>query len=338
MKENNQLDVLNDFELWEPETQPDILGRDGSFGNIEWDYEAFIENIYEPLRNKYPEYVTRRSIGFDTSGEHEMFAYEFTPQKYIKTVYLQSGVHAIETDAYFGLARLLTMIADGVDERLRYIRDNVRLLVVPVVSVFGITARGDYQQIMSKNRYYYLHNSAEVNANRDYEERKARETDNVFNYIAEYRDDVCFAFDCHSTTDVVLGAYLLPMSDGMPEKLLDDHKAINNALYEKHPTNIYKGYMGEEKDYPNPKPLTDTYNYGITKSFGIFGITTEHNDYIYDTVLGTSLTVTLSVELIGNHLLMVCEGSEYNEKLRLGQPIDRYMSGYSGESVRISDR
>jgi len=317
MKDIICFEATEKFKLWAPDVQPDILGKQGSFGNIEWDYKEFIENVYEPLRNKYPEYIKRRSIGYDTSGRHEMFAYEFTPKKYIKTVYLQSGVHAIETDAYFGLARLLTLIADGEDERLRYIRDNVRLLVVPVVSVFGISARGDYQQIMSKNRYNYLHNAAKVNANRDYSERKARETDNIFNYIGEYKDDICFAFDCHSTTDVVLGAYLLPMSDGMPDKMLKDHKAINNALYEKHPTNIYKGFIGEEKDYPNPKPLTNTYNYGITKSFGIFGITTEHNDYIYDTVLGTSRTMTLSVELIGNHLLMVCEGSEYNEKLRL---------------------
>lgn len=314
--ENNYSSSFN-FKLWEPDAQPDILGKAESFGNIEWDYEAFIENIYEPLRKKYPGYITRRSIGFDTSATHEMFAYEFTPENYIKTVYLQSGVHAIEADAYFGLGRLLTMIAEGEDERLKYIRDNIRLLVVPIVSVYGITARGDYRQIMSKNRYYYQHNAAKVNANRDYSERKAMETNNVFNYIEKYKDEISFAFDCHSTTDVVLGAYLLPMSDGMPAGMMENHKSINNALYEKHPTDIYKGFMGEEKDYPNPKPLTDTYNYGITKSFGIFGITTEHNDYIYDTVLGTSLTETLAVELIGNHLLMVCEGSEYNSKLRL---------------------
>ena len=82
-------------KLWQPSPQPDILGKDGSFGNIEWDYPTFIENVYEPLRMKYPDYVTRRSIGFDTSGEYEMWAYEFTPKSYKKTVYLQSGVHPI---------------------------------------------------------------------------------------------------------------------------------------------------------------------------------------------------------------------------------------------------
>ena len=52
-----------EFKLWEPKTQPDILGKEGSFGNIEWDYPTFIENIYEPLRKKYPDYIPRRSIG-----------------------------------------------------------------------------------------------------------------------------------------------------------------------------------------------------------------------------------------------------------------------------------
>ncbi len=303
------------FKLWEPEVQADILGKDGSFGNIEWDYPTFIENVYEPLRKKYPEYITRRSIGRDTSGEYEMWAYEFTPEKYIKTVYMQSGVHVIETDAYFGLARLLTMIANREDERLSFIRDNVRLLIIPVVSVWGISKRGSYEEIMDDDRWRFPHNAARVNANRDFYDQKATETVNVINYISNYADDICFAFDCHSTTDVVLGAYLLPMSNGIPENIANNHKAINQALYDKHPTDVYKAFMGEEKDYPVPN-LTNTFKGGITEKFGIYGITPEHNDYIYDKKLGTSLTMTLAVELLGNHLLQVCESDEYTNKLR----------------------
>jgi len=304
-----------DFKLWEPKTQPDILGKEGSFGNIEWDYPTFIEKLYEPLRQKYPEYITRYSIGFDTSGEYEMWAYEFKPEKYIKTVYLQSGVHVIETDAYFGLARLLTLIAEGEDERLRFIRDNVRLLVVPVVSVWGISKRGSYEEIMDENRWRFPHNAARVNANRDFFDEKATETVNVKNFIKKFADDICFAFDCHTTTDVVLGSYLLPMSNGIPKEIEENHKAINLALYEKHPTDVYKAFMGEEKDYPVPN-LENTFKGGITDLFGIFGITPEHNDYIYDKKLGTSLTITHAVELIGNHLLQVSESDLYHKNLR----------------------
>lgn len=301
---------MNDFKLWEPEIQPDILNKDGSFGNIEWDYPTFIEKIYEPLRKKYPKYIKRHSIGFDTSGEYEMWAYEFTPENYTKTIYIQSGVHVIETDAYFGLACVLTMIADREDARLSKVRENVRFLVVPVVSVWGISKRGNYEAIMSKDRYCFSHNAAGVNANRDFFEQKAAETVNVINYIEKNKDDICFAIDCHSTTDTVLGAYLLPYSDNMPESIANKLKYINSELYKKHPTDIPNLFMGEEKYYPTG-PLTCTYNAGITKKFGIFALTIEHNDYIYDTKLGTSKAMTLSVELIGNHLIQISEDDEF---------------------------
>lgn len=301
---------MSEFKLWEPAVQPDILNNEGSFGNIEWDYPSFIESIYEPLRKKYPDYIKRHSIGFDTSGRYEMWAYEFTPEKYIKTVYVQSGVHAIETDAYFGLARLLTLIAESAEERLSFIRHNIRLLVIPVVSVWGLTSRGSYEKIMSKDRYDYSHNAAEVNANRDFFDQKAKETTNVVNFIAEYANEISFAMDCHSTTDVVLGAYLLPYSDGLPQEIAEKLKAINSALYKKHPSDIPNLFMGEEKDYPTGS-ITTSYNAGITKKFGIYAVTLEHNDYIYDNRLGTSLTITLAVELIGNHLLQICEDDAF---------------------------
>lgn len=301
---------MHPFSLWEPALQPDILGTEGSFGNIEWTYPELIDNLYEPLRRQYPDYITRRSIGFDTSGEYEMWAYEFTPEHYTKTVYLQSGVHIIETDAYFGLARLLHLIAHRADPRLNVVRDMVRLLVVPAVSVWGISKRGGYADIMDANRWRFPHNAAHVNANRDYEDRKAAETNNVFAYMGLYADEICFAIDCHSTTDIVLGAYLLPYSNGMPSHIAEKLKAINSALYRKHPTPIRQLFMGEEKDYPVPN-LANTFNDGFTKEFGIWALTTEHNDYIYDDRLGTSTTMTLSVELLGNHLLQIAEDDAF---------------------------
>ncbi len=297
---------MSQFSLWEPARQPDILGREDSFGNIEWTYPEFIEQIYEPLRKQYPDYITRHSIGFDTSGEYEMWAYEFTPPHYTKTVYIQSGVHVIETDAYFGLARLLHLIAHRADPRLNIIRDTVRLLVVPVVSVWGISKRGGYREIMGADRYRFAHNAAGVNANRDYECRKAAETGNVFHYIGQHAADICFAIDCHSTTDIVLGAYLLPYSNDMPDHIAEKLKCVNAALYCKHPTPIPQLFMGEERNYPVPN-LMNTYNDGITREFGIWAMTIEHNDYVYDDCLGTKKTMTLSVELIGNHLLQIAE-------------------------------
>lgn len=300
---------MQSVQLWDPGVQPDILNREGSFGNIEWDYPQLIEQLYEPLRRKYPDYITRHSIGFDTTGEYETYAYEFTPKHYTKTVYLQSGVHAIEADAYFGLARLLTLIAGGADERLSYIRNNVRLLVVPVVSVWGISKRTEDwedKQTGEHRKFPAAHNSVGVNSNRDFKEQKAKETTNVINYFAKHAESIDFAIDYHSTCGTGLGSYLLPYANGTPEDMAQKFKAVNLALYEKHPTDIPIKFMGEEKDYPVAN-FVDTFTQGFKEKFGVYTLLIEHNDYVYEKALGTSKTMTLSVELLGNHLLQICE-------------------------------
>ena len=94
----------------------------------------------------------------------------------------------------------------------------------------------------------------------------------------------------------------------------------DEELYEKHPTKVFRANMGDQNHYTNqtkPGIYNRSYVGGITWQFGIFAITTEHNDYIYDTKLGTSVTMTLSVELLGNHLLLVCENDCYNSSLRI---------------------
>ena len=306
---------MNTFQLWEPGVQPDILNGPESFGNIEWDYPQFIENMYEPLRQQYPNYITRQSIGFDTTGEYEMWAYEFTPKHYTKTVYLQSGVHVIETDAYFGLARLLTLIANRADERLCFIRDNVRLLIVPVVSVWGISKRNDWLVDKATGRrwtfpVYNAHNPAGVNSNRDFKDRKATETTNVIRYFEKHAKEICFAIDYHSTCGTGLGSYLLPYANGTPEDIAQKLKAVNLALYEKNPTEIPIKFMGEEKDYPVAN-FTNTFTQGFMDTFGVYTLIIEHNDYVYEKMLGTSKTMTLSVELLGNHLLQICEDDAF---------------------------
>lgn len=302
---------MNAFQLWEPGVQPDILNREGSFGNIEWDYPQLIENIYEPLHQQFPDYITRRSIGFDTTGEFEMWAYEFTPKDYTKTVYLQSGVHAIEADAYFGLARLLTLIAGGMDERLSYIRNNVRLLVVPVVSVWGISHRTEEMVDEAtgerwKVPHWKWHNPLGINANRDFKDQQVKETANVIAYFAKNAKDIGFAIDCHSTCGASLGSWLLPYANGTPEEIAQKFKAVNLALYEKHPTDIPIKFMGEEKYYPVAN-FVNTFTQGFKDRFGVPSLLIEHNDFIYDKLLGTSTATTLAVELYGNHLLQICE-------------------------------
>ncbi len=53
-----------DYKLWTPENQPDILGHPGSFANIEWGYNEIIENLWEIIRVKYPDYIKRQPLKY----------------------------------------------------------------------------------------------------------------------------------------------------------------------------------------------------------------------------------------------------------------------------------
>ena len=68
--------------------------------------DDIISRFYEPLRRSYSDYISRNMIGTDTSGQYQMWLYDFCPDHYEACVYLQSGVHPIETEGYLGLARI----------------------------------------------------------------------------------------------------------------------------------------------------------------------------------------------------------------------------------------
>ena len=301
------------YKVWTPPPQPDILGGPGSFGDITWGYAEFVKNLYDPLVSDYralygPDSARRVSIGLDTTGEIEMFAYEFSPANPEKTIYMQAGVHVIETEGYFPLARVLRLIADGHDPRLKKVRESVRFLVVPVVSVWGMTHKGSRAAIMSGERYSIPCNAARVNPNRDFWNEKAKETTNVKRYFAGHAKEVSVGFDCHTITSASWGAYLLPWADGIPDSITAPHAALNLELYRQHPTTYPPAYIGDEAHYPHGGiPGSVSYCGGFRRMYGIPFFCIESNDYIYDKELGTSLTTTMAVELIMNHLLIEAE-------------------------------
>ena len=292
------------LKLWIPDTQPDILGKTESFGNIEWTSDEIYEHLYDPLLEKYPYKAEKVSLGFETTGKYPMYAYEFTPDQYEKTVYIQSGVHCIETEGYFGLARLLHLITEGCDERMIALRDHVRFLIVPMVSVWGISEKGSYAHIMSEDRYDGCpHNAVRVNSNRDFYEEKAQETVNVKNYFRKNAAAIDLMFDFHTTTQPEWGAYLLPYPTGLDTITTARLVQVDSMLYQKNCTpDMPIAYMGDEAHYPTA-PITSGFLSGFFKEYGIPGSVIEHSDYIFDKVLGTETAMTRAVELYGNQVL-----------------------------------
>lgn len=83
-------------------------------------------------------YNSASGVGY---GGYPLYHYEFTPDNYTKTIYVQACIHGNEHDAPQTLLRIMDIICNHTDEaayaRLKPLRDNVRWIVVPVVSPWG---------------------------------------------------------------------------------------------------------------------------------------------------------------------------------------------------------
>ncbi|MDF2902363.1 MAG: hypothetical protein K0S25_1, partial [Bacillus sp. (in: firmicutes)] len=178
---------------WEPEMQPDALGGVNSFANVAWTSEQFINNVYEPLRAKYPYYITRENIGKDASGLYDMWMYIFEPKFYTQTAFLQAGAHAWEEEGYLGLGRFMQILCEEHETHrdLSYLRWNVRFVVIPLINVWGVSAQTEGQRTSN--------NINGVNLNRDTVNKSQQETLNVIAQIDRFADDISYFLDFHTT-------------------------------------------------------------------------------------------------------------------------------------------
>ena len=283
--------------FYQPSVQPDILGNPDSFADLRIGSDELIDRLYEPLRLKYPDYIRRENIGKDTSGEYDMWMYDFHPEHYRTTVYLQSGVHPIETEGYFGLARIMAMIAHG---ELSELRDSVRFIVIPAVSVYGISQKSKADKI--EKNYKILHNCLGINSNRDCFEQSLNETRNVLSVISNFKNEIRFGFDLHTTTTETWGDYLTVFPDRLPHKKLIEE---TNAFLRKRNITWRKEnlvYCGTSSNYPTGSNRSSFASY-ITEQMNVPVCTLEHSDFIFDSRLGTQRAMTRAVELYLNHII-----------------------------------
>ena len=170
-----------------PELTGHLNGGEGSFGNWQWSADQLYENLYEPLRAKYPEYITRSWIGKDQTNTYDMWQYTFAPEGYEQTMFITGGLHATEMDGYLSIAHFLQIMADedGTHEGLHYLRTKVRLIVVPVVNVHSAATTHDRK------------NSQGIDLNRDFGDHSQAETVNVLWLLHQYKDEVGVIIDFH---------------------------------------------------------------------------------------------------------------------------------------------
>lgn len=121
--------------LWIPPTQ------EASTYN-KYNYASIIE-AYDDLKDNsnYPGTITKHRYSEDGYGDYPLWHYEFTPANYAKTFYVEATIHGNEKDAAQTLLRIMDIICNHCNEsaysRLAQLRDNVRFIVVPIVSPWG---------------------------------------------------------------------------------------------------------------------------------------------------------------------------------------------------------
>ncbi len=197
--EHTIIDVNADAEgpWYKPEVRSDFFGEEGSFADYRWGSDEIYSNLYDTLVQEHPEYITREYMGKDQSEQYDMYAYIFEPENYETTVFLSSGMHANEEDAYFALAYFMRDIADadGTDELLSYVRSRVRFIVVPLINVWGTHGTHRLDDANWAIRYNYTG----TDLNRDFGNLTQAETRNVAALLAKYADGISYGVDFHTT-------------------------------------------------------------------------------------------------------------------------------------------
>lgn len=227
---------------YKPEGVGDFLGKEGSFADYRWSSDEVYENLYEPLRAKYPSYIKREYLGKDQSGTYDMYCYIFEPENYEQSVFLSAGMHANEEEGYFALAYFMGEVAnqDGTDAQLKYLREKVRFIVVPMINVFGVNQTHN----LSKANWSIRYNSTETDLNRDFGAQTQQETKNVAALLEKYGADISFGIDFHTTPN-----------DNGSDLFINFNIAKENAAVNFRTTNHMYHRMVEEGMITAKRPL-----------------------------------------------------------------------------------
>lgn len=160
--ENNTITIpeCGTYDIWTIATATDDystpLGYDGA--DLDITYQEFLDKYFNPYVGNNNGYrVARRSLGDDSGHALELVEYDFIPEHYNRVVMISAGMNACELAPMWGLAYFIQALMDGTDEDgLNYIRNNVRLKILPVINPWGFD-----QSPMD----YYNANGVRINKN-----------------------------------------------------------------------------------------------------------------------------------------------------------------------------
>lgn len=133
-----ELGNYNNKNLWTPPTMPDTLRGNGRVPSG-YNPDEQLAAMFDPLMKADPGYVSKVSLGKDTSGQYDVWKYTFTPKKYTKTIVLSAMTHGNEYTGFYALAQFMELVTTRWKEfpQLAYLRKNVRIITVPIVNPWG---------------------------------------------------------------------------------------------------------------------------------------------------------------------------------------------------------
>lgn len=127
--------------LWHPPMQPSSTEIVANANNL----PAF-RALWDGLQSEFPGYISKELLGLDHTGVHNIYKYLFTPINYEKTIIITANVHGDENVGQKILYRLLYHVCHDSNKysHLSYLRNKVRMVVIPIVNPAGLVAGTRY--------------------------------------------------------------------------------------------------------------------------------------------------------------------------------------------------
>ncbi|RZJ19131.1 MAG: DUF2817 domain-containing protein [Brevundimonas sp.] len=294
--------------IWQTPTMPGANGGPGDIIAVNGQTpEGYIAQLWEPLRQAHPGYITRALLGKDQSGTHDMWRYEFTPPNPQKTILLTCNAHGFERLSQIGVFLFLREVAQNWKSHagLAHLRWNVRIVVVPIVNPWGLAQS-------PPTRW----NSRLVDLNRNYDYRW---TEYVVTNPSETGSKGSAPFS------EVEAQYLRDMLDQYPEAVawFDMHdvngpgpsgaETITHILYAPNPLNsgaainigreVFESIKGPDDNLLcfGAAPQPSAGNYATAR--GLIGATPEATTDGSSSSRWTSLATTRAVKFWGNLII-----------------------------------
>lgn len=296
---NINVEGFTEYTLFETdEVIPDTwIGTNGG-KDLVLSSDDFLSTFYDNLVANNSDYgtITKTALGKDESQTYTIYEYDFKPKNWNRMILLSSGMHPYELPAPFGLAYFMKYVMTSNNAAMKYIRENVRIKVIPIINPWGWN---------QNPRKYGTVNGVNINRNCDpmglWESYKGNTTEWNQKGTSAYSENETkilrnwlsrnkgaeFYIDCHTglnafASDVTNALYYLSDSP-IKTQIESALTKLNNWITSKF------GVTGKANSNCAQDP-TGVFDYGITdyaeKNLGIPAFTIEQLPE--STIFGTS--------------------------------------------------